>query len=124
MAVFGNGADLAPPAAAFKASPLVIRPSRPVPATCPALILFSAKIFAADGAAALADLTGAAFAGAAVGAVAAGAVATAVLSILAINCSATTVPPSPTIISVKTPADGAGTSSTTLSVSISIKISS
>ena len=130
MDTFGKAADFVPPAVAFKASPLVIRPSRPDPATCAALTFFSARIFAAEGAAAApADLAGAAaFAGAAAGvieaAAAAGAEATAVLSIFAINCSATTVPPSATMISVKTPADGDGTSSTTLSVSISIKISS
>ena len=70
------GADFVPPAAALNASPLVMRPSRPEPATCPALILFSARIFAADGAAAapvdLAAFTGAA-AGAAAGADAAAA---------------------------------------------------
>jgi hypothetical protein len=46
------------------------------------------------------------------------------LSILAITWSAVTVPPSATTISASTPALGAGTSSTTLSVSISIRISS
>ena len=49
IGALGNGADLAPPAEAFSASPLVIRPSRPVPATCPASTFFSARIFAADG---------------------------------------------------------------------------
>ena len=46
------------------------------------------------------------------------------VSMRAINCSAMTVPPSATKISDNTPAAGAGTSKTTLSVSISIKISS
>ena len=45
-------------------------------------------------------------------------------SILAMTSPETTVPPSDFTISVITPADGAGTSSTTLSVSISIRISS
>jgi hypothetical protein len=42
----------------------------------------------------------------------------------AINWSAITVLPSPHKISTNTPADGAGTSSTTLSVSTSMRISS
>ena len=115
----------APPETAFRTSPLVTRPSRPVPETCAALRLFSAINLAAEGAA-IAPFT-AAGAGAEAGAAALGAAATVALpslSIFAITCSATTVPPSATIISDSTPADGAGTSSTTLSVSISIKISS
>ena len=126
IGVLGNVAAFAPPATALSASPLVTRPSRPEPATWSALRLCSARIFVAEGAAAADDLAaGAAFVGATAGAAeATGAAATAVLSIFAINCSAITVPPSAITISVITPADGEGTSSTTLSVSISIKISS
>ena len=43
--------DLDPPATAPITSPLVMRPSRPVPATCAGLIFFSAIILAAEGAA-------------------------------------------------------------------------
>ena len=44
-------AGLDPPATAPITSPLVMRPSRPVPATCAGLIFFSAIILAAEGAA-------------------------------------------------------------------------
>ena len=119
-------------------SPFVTRPSLPVPATALADILFSASIFAAAGiaiedAAELEAATGAdataglaagadAAAGAAVGAVVA--VAVASVSIRAINSPATTLLPSPLTISINTPCAGAGSSNTTLSVSISIRFSS
>ena len=89
-------AGLDPPATAPITSPLVMRPSRPEPATWAALKLFSAIIFAADGAA-LAPAIGAAAgfdAGAALATAAAGATAiagvdvadaVAVLSIFAIT---------------------------------------
>ena len=118
-------------AGAASTSPLVTRPSLPVPTTEPAAMPLSAISLAAAGMAtpamepALATGTGALEAAAA-GAAAAGAAAvpTPAESMRAISCSATTVPPSATSISVSMPADGAGTSSTTLSVSISIRISS
>ena len=106
---------------------MVIRPSRPLPLIAAELKFCSAINFAAEGAAltaadapleaAGADFTSAAASGATT-------VGVAVLSSLAINCSATTVAPSGCSISVNTPAEGAGTSKTTLSVSISIRISS
>ena len=52
------------------------------------------------------------------------AAAVAAVSIRAMTWSLTTVPPSATVCSASTPAAGAGTSSTTLSVSTSIRISS
>ena len=121
-------------AAAFTAprtSPLVTRPSLPVPTTESAARLLSAINLAADGMAtpAMETLAGTTVAGAATAAraVAPGAAATPALpsvSMRAINCSAATVAPSATTSSASTPAAGAGTSSTTLSVSISINISS
>jgi hypothetical protein len=137
-ATAGAGAGLAPPPATVDStSPLVTRPSRPVPGTEPAGRLLSAISLAAAGIAtpdleppagaeAVATALAVAWAGlAAAGAPAAGAAeALPSLSIFAITCSAITVPPSATTISDSTPALGAGTSSTTLSVSISIRISS
>jgi hypothetical protein len=82
----------------------------------PALLLDAGELAWATGAA----VGAAAFAGADAGAAA----TLPSVSMRAINCSAFTVPPSVTKISDKTPAEGAGTSSTTLSVSISIRISS
>ena len=130
----GMDAGLAPPATAPSTSPLVTRPSLPVPGTLPAGRLLSAMSLAAAGmampallllagAAALAAGAGAAAAEAGAGAAAA-APATASVSILASSCSAVTVAPSGWMISVSTPAAGEGTSSTTLSVSTSIRISS
>ena len=112
-----------------------MRPSRPVPVTCPAAMPLSAIIFAAAGiatpliAAPLGAVAGAATAapGAVAGCGAGAGLATAPLpsvSIRAISSPATTVLPSPRTISASTPAAGAGTSSTTLSVSTSIRISS
>ena len=126
--------DLTPPATAARASPLVTRPSLPVPATAEAGMLASDRILAAAGMATPPLLPPAAATGAAAaaGAAAAGAgaaagaaaPATASVSILAMSWSAATVAPSAWTISASTPAAGAGTSSTTLSVSISIRISS
>ncbi|OQC09047.1 MAG: hypothetical protein BWX79_01529 [Alphaproteobacteria bacterium ADurb.Bin100] len=124
----GLGADTAP-----STSPLVTRPSLPDPATEPGARLLSAMSLAAAGMATPAmdpPVDGdAAAAGRAAGVAAdaaAGAAALALpsVSMRAMSCSATTVPPSPTRTSANTPADGAGTSRTTLSVSISIRISS
>ena len=123
----GTGAAAAP-----RTSPLVTRPSLPVPGTEPAARLLSAISFAAAGIGtpAMEPLDAGAVAVAATGAAVAAADETATaptvasVSILAINCSAATVAPSATTSSTSTPADGAGTSRTTLSVSISIRISS
>ena len=123
------------PSRAASISPLVTRPSLPVPATEPGAMPPSAISLAAAGMATPAlDCDAAAAAGAAAtgaaataaGAAAAGAVApaTAAVSIRAISCSAATVAPSPCKISTSTPLEGAGHSSTTLSVSISIRVSS
>ncbi len=116
-------------AAAASTSPLVTRPSLPVPATEPAAMPASAISLAAAGIATPAIEAEAGAAAAAAGAAAtaaAGAAAAALpsVSMRAMTWSETTVPPSPTTSSTSTPADGAGTSSTTLSVSISIRISS
>ena len=124
--------DCTPPATAASTSPLVTRPSLPVPATALTDKWLSASSLAAAGmATSLLPLPAGAAAGAAAGAVgaaadAAGAAAPALpsVSMRAINCSAVTVAPSAWTISSNTPAAGAGTSSTTLSVSISIRISS
>ena len=118
-----GGADCTA-AAALSTSPLVMRPSRPVPATEPAASCLSAINLAAAGMATPA--IGAAGGAALSAAVAPAAAPTAwpCVSIRAINCSAITVAPSLTNNSHNTPALGAGTSKTTLSVSISVKISS
>ena len=120
-------------ATAASTSPLVTRPSRPVPATLPTAIWFSAISLAAEGIATAPSETergvptadGGALpgAGAAPGAVAA-ATARPSVSIRAINCSAATTAPSACTNSSSRPEAGAGTSSTTLSVSTSISISS
>ena len=133
-AAAGAGARAAPPSAALITSPLVMRPSRPVPVTCPAAMPLSAIIFAAAGIVTvlIAPPSGAAgaapgLAGTAAGCGAgAGVVAVPLPSVSsrAISSPATTVLPSPRTISAITPAAGAGTSSTTLSVSTSIRISS
>ena len=133
---FANGAAFAAGAAgavdAPSASPLVMRPSRPVPATDAADTPLSARIFEAAGEA-IAPET-AAGAGAAAGAVAAGvaagaAAAGAAAALPSVSMRARTSPevtrlPSVFTISDNTPEAGAGTSSTTLSVSTSIRISS
>ena len=109
----GLGADTAP-----STSPLVTRPSLPDPATEPGARLLSAMSLAAAGMATPAmdpPVDGdAAAAGRAAGVAAdaaAGAAALALpsVSMRAMSCSATTVPPSPTRTSANTPADGAGT---------------
>ena len=121
--------------AAASTSPLITRPSFPVPATEPAAMLLSAISLAAAGMAmpAIEPPETAAGAAAAAGAGAAATEATTgataapafpSVSMRAMTCSAATVAPSATTSSTSTPADGAGTSSTTLSVSISINISS
>ena len=117
-------------AVAPSTSPLVTRPSLPVPGTEPDAMLLSAINLAADGMGTPAmELPVAATDAAAAGALAtaAGAATAPTLpsvSILAITWSDTTVPPSATVNSISTPAEGAGTSRTTLSVSISIRVSS
>jgi len=124
------GAAAAGAAEAPSASPLVMRPPRPVPSTASGETPLSARILDAAGeatAAAEAWTAGAAGAGAAAGCAAAAGAAAAALpseSIRAISSPEVTVLPSPLTISDNTPAAGAGTSSTTLSVSISIRISS
>src|SRR5450830_777928 len=127
-----GAAGLTPPAMAPITSPLVTRPSLPVPATSVADIEFSASILAAAGMA-MSPLP----AGDAVSAVGTGAfgVATdltssgltwaeASVSMMAMTSPATTVEPSPLMIWTMVPAAGAGSSRTTLSVSISIRFSS
>ena len=115
-------------ALAANTSPLVTRPSLPVPATEPTAKLLSAINLAAAGIATPAmeplELLDTLVVGAATAATGVGTPALAAVSMRAINCSAATVPPSATKISTMTPADGAGTSSTTLSVSMSMRISS
>ena len=115
-------------AEAFCTSSFNTRPSRPEPWMLPISTPFSAASLAAAGmatpacaleaaAGAAASAAGAAWAGAAE-------TAAASVSILAKTCCEVTVSPSFTMISTNTPACGAGTSNTTLSVSISTKISS
>ena len=122
--------DAPPEATAANTSPLVIRPSLPVPVTDVLSIWLSASSLAADGMAnpALAlPVTVLDEETAATGATAAAARALLALpcvSMRAMSCSAETVLPSPITTSASTPAPGAGTSSTTLSVSTSINISS
>src|SRR5437879_5070127 len=148
----GRAASAKAPAAGCSAdntSPLVMRPSRPVPTTCEAARPASASRLAAAGIGAAAfaaaacakapaakapgAAASAAKAAGAVAARAAGAVAAAGLpaaalaeagSIIAITSPATTVLPSGLTICASVPAAGAGTSRTTLSVSTSINTSS
>jgi hypothetical protein len=109
---------------------LVTRPSRPLPWTLAVSMPFSAAIFAAEGdaagaAAALAAAGCAAFAGSV--AALAGAAAAAALpsvSITAMTSPLVTLSPSFFTILASTPSTGAGSSSTTLSVSTSIRFSS
>src|SRR5882762_6269494 len=126
----GGGGALAGACCAASTSPLVMRPSRPVPATWAGLIPASARSFAAAG---IATGPAAATAGAAAGllgaaapAAGAGAATLALpsVSMVAMVSPDTTVLPSGLTICASTPAEGAGTSSTTLSVSISISTSS
>ena len=123
----GAAADARP---APSTSALVTRPSRPVPAMADVLIPCSSAIFLAAGMTAGCVVTAAAAARAAAGfAAAAGAAGLAIValpsvSMVAMSSPDTTVLPSPFTILVKTPSTGDGSSSTTLSVSISIRFSS
>src|SRR5450755_4144031 len=121
-------------------SPLVTRPSLPEPGTVAASMPLSAEILRTDGASGAS--AGAAFAAAATGAAAAGgggaagaaALAGAAAGLAAApaapswicpsNAPTATVSPSLAVISPSVPADGAGTSMVTLSVSSSTKGSS
>jgi hypothetical protein len=121
---FGAGACVA------SASDLVTRPPRPVPATSAAATPFSSRILRAAGSAtpeAAADVDTAAASGFPAATLTAGAAmapACAAVSMRAITSPATTVSPSPLTISTNTPLSGAGSSRTTLSVSMSIRFSS
>ncbi|TLD47709.1 MAG: hypothetical protein FAZ92_00005 [Accumulibacter sp.] len=129
----GSGAAAAG-ACAASASALVTRPPRPLPATSPTATPFSSRILRAAGnATPAAPATGAGLASARAGAAAAAAggaaaaatvPACAAVSMRAITSPATTVSPSPLTISTNTPLSGAGSSRTTLSVSMSIRFSS
>src|SRR5712692_7928843 len=138
----GNGAGFAAagsvdisPVRAPSTSPLVTRPSRPVPCTVAVSMPFSAAIFAADGEAAFAAAGAAAgapwapaFAGVTACFSAAGAGTLAVtfasVSIVAMTSPLVTLSPSLLTIFASTPSAGAGSSSTTLSVSTSMRFSS
>ena len=117
---------------AFSASPFVIRPSRPEPATEAVDTPLSARIFEAAGDAIAPEAaaeTGAATAVTGAATAAAGAAAGAAAALPSVSIRARTSPevtmlPFALTISDSTPEAGAGTSSTTLSVSTSIKISS
>ena len=101
-----------------------------MPLTLAALTPCSAIIFAAEGIAIDVPAGGGALAGAGVGAAACGLIAgplapaVAAVSMRAMTSPDTTVPPSPLRISTSTPSAAAGNSSTTLSVSTSIRFSS
>ena len=129
----------APLSSAPSTSPLVMRPSRPVPGTDPAARSFSAISLAAAGIAVSLLVSAASATSGATPALAPGAgwaVGTGLtspspviaslpsVSILAITSSLMQLSPSFFTICAITPAAGAGTSSTTLSVSISTRISS
>src|SRR5262249_1492835 len=116
-------------------SPLVTRPSLPEPGTVEASTPLSAESFRTDGASGASD--GGTFAagagagaaggggGAAAGFAAAGAADAAAPSLIwPSNAPTATVSPSLAAISLSTPAEGAGTSMVTLSVSSSTKGSS
>src|SRR4051812_43696877 len=115
-------------------SPLVTRPSLPEPGTVAASTPLSAEILRTDGAsdasegatfgAAAGAGAGAAGAAALGGGAAAGLAATAPSLIWPSNAPTATVSPSLAAISPSTPADGAGTSMVTLSVSSSTRGSS
>src|SRR5690349_3653825 len=142
----GDGACARAPITSMT-SPFVMRPPRPVPATLAGSIASSAIILRAAGKAAAPSpvcaggaLAGAVvpavgFAGAAGGAAAGdGAVAVAAADVAALAFASVsmtamtsfdvTVAPSGRVISASTPSPGAGSSSTTLSVSMSIRFSS
>ena len=133
----GNGADglaaAAGAASLLTTSSFSTLPPRPLPSICAVSRLLSAAIFFAAGMArgesALDAAAGfsAAFGAATVAAGAAAATPSAALpsvSMVAMISLLTTVPPSPLTILVRTPDSGAGSSSTTLSVSMSIRFSS
>ena len=108
---------------------MVTRPSLPLPGTEPAARLLSAMILAAAGIAvpALVALAGAGCTGEASGTACTASglvIALPSVSIFAITSSARQLSPSFLTICAITPEAGAGTSSTTLSVSISTRISS
>src|SRR4029079_9117864 len=114
-------------------SPLVTRPSLPEPGTVAASTPLSAESLRTDGASAASE--GAAFAAGAAGAAGAAALAAGAAAGFAAAAAApsliwpssaptATVSPSLAAISPSTPADGAGTSMVTLSVSSSTKGSS
>src|SRR6187551_130822 len=118
-------------------SPLVTRPSLPEPGTVAASMPVSAEIFRTDGASGASDggaLGAAAGAAAAGGAAGAAALAGAAAGLAAgapepsliwpSSAPTATVSPSLAMISPSTPAEGAGTSMVTLSVSSSTKGSS
>src|SRR5258708_1359372 len=115
----------------FVTSSLVTRPPRPLPLICEGSRLLSAAIFFADGmtagdsvlvAAASAVLVLGGLAAATAEAAPAGAFAS--VSMVAITSLLATVPPSPLMTLLNSPDAGAGSSSTTLSVSMSIRFSS
>src|SRR4051812_43011993 len=116
-------------------SPLVTRPSLPEPGTVAALMPLSAESFRTDGASGASDAAafgaaagaaagGAAGAAALAGAAAAGLALAAPSLICPSSAPTATVSPSLAAISPSTPADGAGTSMVTLSVSSSTSGSS
>src|SRR5215470_13278552 len=118
-------------------SPFVIRPSRPLPVILVGSTPCSSTSFRAAGIS-RASLRAASGAGGGVGGTAAGsdraaggggggaaaAVPFASVSIVPITSPETTVPPSPLATFTRTPSAGAGSSRTTLSVSMSIRFSS
>src|SRR3954468_10654205 len=125
----GNGGLTAGLRNTVATSSLVTRPPLPLPVICDVSRLLSAAIFFAAGmtagcaAAAGSSLEAAGAAAAGVRATtSAGAFASG--SIVAMNSLLVTVPPSPLITLLSTPDAGAGNSSTTLSVSMSIRFSS
>src|SRR6187551_3239986 len=112
-------------------SPLVTRPSLPEPGTVAASMPLSAESFRTDGASGASDATafgvaaGAAAGAAALAGAAAGLAPPAAPSLICPSSAPTaTVSPSLAAISPSTPADGAGTSMVTLSVSSSTNGSS
>src|SRR6266446_5072427 len=125
------GASVAGGLVAPSTSPFVTRPPRPLPATAAVSMPFSSASFRADGMAG-AELGAGFAAGAGAGAAfacactAAGAAALAFPSVsrVAMTSPAFTVLPSPLMMLASTPSAGAGSSSTTLSVSMSIRFSS
>src|SRR6266581_4127843 len=121
-----TGASSAGGLVAPSTSPFVTRPPRPLPAIEPVSMPFSSESFRAEGMAGAADATGAGFAAGAAGftGTAAEAAAFPSVSIVAMTSPALTVPPSPLMILASTPSAGAGSSRTTLSVSMSIRFSS